>query len=83
MIAPGAVIDGFIKQGKVVPGSRIDLMKSGIGVAVRAGAPKPDISSSEEAEKDIARREFNRLFDGAERGIRSKLVRAHGHWRSG
>ena len=40
-------IDAFIKQGKMVPGSRIDLMKSGVGVAVRAGAPKPDISSSE------------------------------------
>ena len=38
-------IDAFIKQGKMVAGSRIDLMKSGVGVAVRAGAPKPDISS--------------------------------------
>jgi len=40
-------IDAFIKEGKMVAGSRIDLMKSGVGVAVRAGAPKPDISSSE------------------------------------
>ena len=47
VIVPGPVIDGFIKQGKVVPGSRVDLMKSGIGVGVRAGAPKPDINSSE------------------------------------
>ncbi|MGZ5398114.1 MAG: substrate-binding domain-containing protein, partial [Mycobacterium sp.] len=39
-------IDAFIQQGKMVAGSRIDLMKSGVGVAVRAGAPKPDIGSS-------------------------------------
>jgi molybdate transport system substrate-binding protein len=38
-------IDGFIRQGKLVPGSRTDLMKTGIGVAVRAGAPRPDIGS--------------------------------------
>jgi len=40
-------IDAFIQQGKMLPGSRVDLMKSGVGVAVRAGALKPDISSSE------------------------------------
>lgn len=46
-------IDAFIKQGKVVPGSRVDLMKSGVGVGVRAGAPKPDISSSEALKKSV------------------------------
>ena len=37
--------DELIKQGKLVPGSRVDFAKSGIGVAVGAGAPKPDVSS--------------------------------------
>jgi molybdate transport system substrate-binding protein len=32
-------------QGKVVVGSRVDLANSTIGVAVRAGTAKPDISS--------------------------------------
>jgi molybdate transport system substrate-binding protein len=40
-------IDELIKQGKIVPGSRVDLAKSGVGVAVRAGAPKPDVSSGD------------------------------------
>ena len=40
-------LDELIRQGKIVSGSRVDLAKSGIGVAVRAGAPKPDISSAE------------------------------------
>jgi molybdate transport system substrate-binding protein len=38
-------IDGLIKDGKVVAGSRADLAKTGIGVVVRAGAPLPDIGS--------------------------------------
>jgi molybdate transport system substrate-binding protein len=38
-------IAGLIKQGKLVPSSRAVLALSRIGMAVRAGAPKPDISS--------------------------------------
>ena len=37
--------DDLIRQGKLVADSRADVMKSGIGVAVRRGAPKPDIST--------------------------------------
>ena len=33
----------LVKTGKVVPGSRMDLARSQIGVAVRKGTPKPDI----------------------------------------
>jgi molybdate transport system substrate-binding protein len=47
IIMAGPSIDEFIKQGKLVAGSRVDLAKSGVGVAVRAGAPKPDISSAD------------------------------------
>jgi len=39
-------IDELTKQGKVVPG-RTDFARTGIGVAVRKGAPKPDIASPE------------------------------------
>ena len=40
-------IDKLIAAGKLTAGSRADIAKSGIGVAVRAGLPKPDISSGE------------------------------------
>ena len=40
------VIDDLIKQGKVV-GSRVDFARAGVGVVVKAGAPKPDIGSTE------------------------------------
>jgi molybdate transport system substrate-binding protein len=46
-------LDDLIRQGKVVPGSRVDIAKSGIGVAVRAGAPRPDISSGEALKRTL------------------------------
>src|SRR5262249_36450748 len=51
MSAPS--IDEQIKAGKVVPGSRIDIAKSGVGVGVPKGAPKPDISSTEALKKTL------------------------------
>src|ERR1700681_1088265 len=43
MAAPA--LDDLIKQGKVRAGSRVDLVQSNIGMAVKAGASKPDIST--------------------------------------
>src|SRR4029453_8828669 len=40
-------VDDLIKRGKVVAASRRDLARSGIGIAVRKGASKPDIVSPE------------------------------------
>jgi molybdate transport system substrate-binding protein len=40
-------IDDLVKAGKVVAGTRADFVRSGAGVAVRSGAPKPDISTPE------------------------------------
>src|SRR5262249_57038417 len=39
-------IDDLIRQGRMVAGSRVDLVRSAIGIAVRQGAPKPDIGSA-------------------------------------
>jgi molybdate transport system substrate-binding protein len=40
-------LEELIRQGKIIPGSRVDLAKSGIGIAVRAGAKHPDVSTAE------------------------------------
>ncbi|HTS86010.1 MAG TPA: substrate-binding domain-containing protein, partial [Usitatibacter sp.] len=37
-------IDDLIAEGLLAKGSRVDLVRSKIGVAVKAGAPRPDIS---------------------------------------
>ena len=42
-----AAIDDVIKQGKLVAATRTDIAKAGAGVAIRNGAAKPDISTSD------------------------------------
>ena len=46
------VIDKLIAEDKLVKGSRVDLVKSGIGMAVRQGAVRQDVSS-EDAVKSV------------------------------
>lgn len=45
VIMVGYALDDLISQGKVIPGSRVELADSRIGMVVRAGAAKPDITS--------------------------------------
>ena len=47
LIMVGFALADLAKKGKVVPDSQVNLVKSPIGVAVKAGAPKPDISSAD------------------------------------
>jgi molybdate transport system substrate-binding protein len=53
VILPVAQIDDLLKQGKLVAGSRTDVAKSGVGIAVRSGAPKIDIRSGEALKKAL------------------------------
>jgi molybdate transport system substrate-binding protein len=46
-ILTAEAIDDLIERGKAVAGSRVDLARSGIGLAVRQGAGRPDIGSPE------------------------------------
>jgi molybdate transport system substrate-binding protein len=39
------VLDDLIRQGRIAAGTRTVLGRSGIGAAIRAGAPRPDIST--------------------------------------
>jgi molybdate transport system substrate-binding protein len=53
LILVGYALGELIKQGKVVPDSRVDLVRSKIGVAVKAGAVKPDISSADALKRTL------------------------------
>ena len=53
IIMAGEAIDEQIALGKAVAGSRVDLAKSGIGLAVRKGAARPDISSVDTFRKTL------------------------------
>ncbi|HEY9102471.1 substrate-binding domain-containing protein [Chitinimonas sp.] len=48
VIMVGYALDDLIRQGKVIPGSRVELADSRIGMVVREGAAKPDINSAED-----------------------------------
>ena len=55
-------IDDLVRQGKILPDTSVDIGRSGLGVSVRKGAPKPDISTVES---------FKRTMLGAKSVIRS------------
>jgi molybdate transport system substrate-binding protein len=46
-ILTAAATDDLIKQGKLAAATRTDVARSGVGVAIRKGATKPDLSSVE------------------------------------
>jgi molybdate transport system substrate-binding protein len=53
LIMVGYALSDLVKQGKVIADSRVDLTKSLIGIAVKSGAPKPDISSAEALKRTL------------------------------
>src|SRR6266540_1570581 len=66
VIAPPAALDEFAGAGKVAA-DRVDVGRVGLGVAVRPGAPVPDISSSEALKRSVLQAEsivFNRASSG-------------------
>ena len=53
IIMSQSAIDEQTKLGKVVPGSRVDFASSGTGLAVKKGAPKPDIGTTDALKKTL------------------------------
>ena len=47
LIMVGYALDDLASKGKVISDSRVELVKSPIGVAVKSGTPKPDISNAD------------------------------------
>jgi molybdate transport system substrate-binding protein len=53
LIMVGYALGDLVNKGKVVADSRVDLVKSPIGIAVKSGAPKPDISTTESVKRAL------------------------------
>src|SRR5260221_7862964 len=53
LIMVGYALGDLVKQGKVIADSRVDLVNSPIGIAVKSGAPRPDISSAEAVKRAL------------------------------
>ena len=72
VILAADALDELIKDGKVVPGSRVDLARSRIGMVVRAGKPKPDISTVEALKATLLNAESIAYSDSASGDYLSK-----------
>jgi molybdate transport system substrate-binding protein len=53
LIMVGYALEDLAKNGKVIAGSSVDLVKSPIAVAVKSGTPKPDISTADAVKRAL------------------------------
>jgi molybdate transport system substrate-binding protein len=53
VFASAAALQGLATAGKVVAGSNVPVARTGIGISVRTGAPKPDIGSVEALKRSL------------------------------
>ena len=53
LIMVGYALDDLVKKGKAIADSHVDLVKSPIGIAVKSGAPKPDIVSADAVKRAL------------------------------
>ena len=68
------VIDQLIKGGKIAEDSRADLGRVGVGVGIRAGAPKPDISTPDAMKRTLLNaKSITYAKDGASRVLIEKM----------
>ncbi len=72
-------IDALMKENKLAAGSRVDLARCGVGLAVRAGAPKPDIHTPEAFKRTLLKaKSITYAGDGASRPFIDKMFHTLG-----
>jgi len=52
-ILTSQIVADLGQEGKIAAGTKVDIASSGIGIAVRAGAPKPDVSTPEAVKQTL------------------------------
>lgn len=53
VVLAASAIDQLIQTGRIIAGSRVDLVKSGVAIAVRAGVAQPDVASEEAVKRAV------------------------------
>ncbi|MFO1315130.1 MAG: substrate-binding domain-containing protein [Burkholderiales bacterium] len=53
VVLAGDAIDRLLAAGRIVAGTRVDVTTSGVAVAVRAGAPRPDIATEDAVRRAV------------------------------
>jgi molybdate transport system substrate-binding protein len=72
-------IDGLIKEGKLAAGSRTKVARVGIGIGIRAGGAKPDVSTAEALKKALLNaKSITYAAAGASRGPTDKMLASMG-----
>jgi molybdate transport system substrate-binding protein len=68
-ILPPDIADDLMRQGKLAAGSRVDLGRTGMGVAVRGGAPEPDIGTVDALRRALLAAPTVAYADGGASGV--------------
>lgn len=63
-----ALMDDLAKQGKIITGTRADIARDGIGVAVRSGAPKLDVGSVDAFKRALLNAKSVAIVEGGAAG---------------
>jgi len=54
VVLSSTAIDSLIAAGSLLPDSRVDLVRSGVAIAVREGAPRPDVGTEEAVKRAVS-----------------------------
>jgi molybdate transport system substrate-binding protein len=76
-ILPPDMADDLMRRGKLAAGSRVDLGRTGLGVAVRRGSPRPDIGTVDAFRQTLLASPAVAYADGGATGlyVRDMLAR--------
>ena len=69
------MMDTLAKEHKIVPGSRADVARTGVGIGVRAGAPQPDISTPDKLKQTLLKTtSITYTQNGASAGFVTRMI---------
>jgi molybdate transport system substrate-binding protein len=75
-ILPPDMADDLVRREKLVAGSRVDLGRTGLGVAMRNGAPKPDVGTVDAFRRTLLAAPTVAYADGGSSGIQFRSILA-------